>query len=80
MMQETDLKRYHFPERLQKKLAGIPLHPLTIVEAPSGFGKTTALREFLQIKAEQGASEHWYTCFGESLFSSWQGICAARFF
>jgi len=75
MRQETDLKRYHFPERLQKQLAGIPLHPLTIVEAPSGFGKTTALREFLQIKAEQGASEHWYTCFGESLFSSWQGIC-----
>ncbi|MDR2137694.1 MAG: LuxR C-terminal-related transcriptional regulator [Synergistaceae bacterium] len=39
---------YYFPDRLKKRLFMIPDHPVTIVEAPSGFGKTTAVREYLK--------------------------------
>jgi hypothetical protein len=28
-------------------------------EAPSGFGKTTAIREFLRENTSQGACEYW---------------------
>ena len=37
-------------ERINKLLAGILEYPLFIVAAPMGYGKTTAVREFLKHK------------------------------
>jgi len=39
---------YVFSELLKSQLARIPNYPLTFVEAPSGFGKTTAVREYFK--------------------------------
>jgi len=68
-------KAYYFTDRLSKQLAQIPLHPLTVVEAPSGFGKTTAVREYLRENLPSGACEYWYTCLGEPAAVAWRGIC-----
>ena len=38
-------------ERVNKALESIFVYPLTIVEAPIGYGKTTAVREFLASKS-----------------------------
>jgi LuxR family maltose regulon positive regulatory protein len=38
----------YFSERLVKKLSVILKTPLTVVEAPMGYGKTTAVKEFLK--------------------------------
>lgn len=51
------------------------MYGLTVIEAPSGFGKTTALREYLA-REQQMAEVRWYTCFGESAGRTWAGICA----
>ncbi len=67
--------KYYFPNRLKRQLEQISQHPLTIVEAPSGFGKTTAVREYLKENLPHGACEYWYTCLGESDFMTWMGIC-----
>ncbi|MFA9424293.1 MAG: helix-turn-helix transcriptional regulator, partial [Sedimentibacter sp.] len=67
-------KEYYFSHRLLKKLEGIDQHPLTLVEAPSGFGKTTAVREYLN-SHKFHAMQHWYTCLGETPTKSWKGIC-----
>lgn len=67
--------RYCFSRRLEKALADIPAYGLTVIEAPSGFGKTTALREYLAREHAQ-ADVRWYTCFGESAGKAWAGICA----
>lgn len=67
-------KKYYFSDKLRNQLAQIPHYPLTIVEAPSGFGKTTAVREYLKEHLPQGAREYWYTCLGESA-TAWKGIC-----
>lgn len=40
-------RRLYFPNRMTKALAGIFDHPLTIIEAPMGYGKTTAAKEYL---------------------------------
>lgn len=40
-------KNLYFTPRLLKKLDGITEYPLTIIEAPMGYGKTTAVREYL---------------------------------
>jgi ATP/maltotriose-dependent transcriptional regulator MalT len=66
---------YYFPERLVSTLAQIPGYPVTFVEAPSGYGKTTAVREYLKNNLPTGASAHWYTCLGEPPSKTWDGIC-----
>jgi len=69
-------QKYFFPVKLKRQLAGIAHYPLTLVEAPSGFGKTTAVKHFLQCLIEKSdAREHWYTCLGESAGAAWMGIC-----
>lgn len=68
-------KRYYFSDKLKKQLAQISHYPTTIVEAPSGFGKTTAVREFLGEELLSDASKYWYTCLGESASVAWAGIC-----
>ncbi len=66
---------YYFSEKLKHQLDQISRHPLTIVEAPSGFGKTTAIREYLKENISHDAREYWYTCLGESASIAWMGIC-----
>ena len=66
---------YYFSQHLREILAGIPSYGLTVIEAPSGFGKTTALREYLT-REQKTARVRWYTCFGESADRTWRGICA----
>ena len=65
---------YYFSEVLQDKLKAVLDYGLTVVEAPSGFGKTTAVREFLNTRLTS-FDIHWYTCFGESSQRAWKGIC-----
>lgn len=67
--------KYYFSDRLKRELDQILQHSLTIVEAPSGFGKTTAVREYLKKNLPHGACEYWYTCLGESASMAWIGIC-----
>jgi LuxR family maltose regulon positive regulatory protein len=45
------------------------------VEAPAGFGKTTAVREYLRDNLPEGAFENWHTCLGEPPSVAWAGIC-----
>lgn len=68
-------KVYYFSDKLKRQLTQIPYHPLTIVEAPSGFGKTTAIREYLRENLPHNACEYWYTCLGEPASMAWRGIC-----
>ena len=46
-MQNGDKKDIYLPPKLQKRLRELTQPPLTVVEAGSGFGKTTAVMEHL---------------------------------
>ena len=65
---------YYFPEHLRKALSAIPDYPVTSIEADSGYGKTTAMREFLR-NLSGNARAVWHTCFGEPPAKTWEGIC-----
>lgn len=41
-------KSLYLPSRITRALAGILDYPLTIIEAPIGYGKTTVVREYLR--------------------------------
>lgn len=68
-------QKYYLSDRIKKKLTRISLYPLTVVSAPSGFGKTTSIREYLEYSLPYEACKYWYTCLGESASMFWTGIC-----
>jgi len=68
-------EQYYLPEQLKKQLSKILHYPLTIVEAPSGFGKTTAIHEYMKVNLPSDAHEYWYTCLGDPTVKMWNGIC-----
>ena len=73
-LRKSKRNHYYFSRRLEHLLAEIPDFGLTLVEAPSGFGKTTALREYLA-REQSGAEVRWYTCLGEPAARAWAGMC-----
>lgn len=74
MRKKEGQRNYYFSDKLKNQLARIPFYPLTIVEAPSGFGKTTAVREYLRENLPANAAEYWYTCLGEPAATAWRSI------
>lgn len=75
MQSKSYRQKIYLSDRLKSQLAQIPFFPLTVVEAPSGFGKTTAVREYLKEVLPDSAKQYWYTCLGESPSVAWAGIC-----
>lgn len=75
----TEIKRkdekFYFSEHLLNQLKKMQKYPLTIIEAPSGFGKTTAVREYFNANLMDENHCYWYTCLGESSSKVWNGIC-----
>ena len=47
----------YFPNLLKSMMNKIPLYPVTIVEAASGYGKTTCIRHFFT--SVSGADVRW---------------------
>ena len=56
---------------MREHLSRILETPLTVVEAPMGYGKTTAVREFVQ---SSGAFVLWKTLDSDLVSSFWQGF------
>ncbi|PKM76472.1 MAG: helix-turn-helix transcriptional regulator [Firmicutes bacterium HGW-Firmicutes-15] len=61
----------YFPERITGTMDGIFDYPLTIVEAPMGYGKTTAVREHLN---QAGVNLLWLRVYDGSTSSFWNGF------
>lgn len=67
-------QKFYFSNKLKKQMNQIVQYPLTIVAASSGFGKTTAIREYLRNEHPQALSA-WYTCLGKSTAVAWAEMC-----
>lgn len=59
-------------KQLRQALEGIWEQPLTVVEAPMGYGKTTAVKNFLQAS---DANVLWQTLADPSASGFWRGFC-----
>lgn len=68
------IRAIYTSERLRKKLDWIREFPLTLVEAPSGYGKTTALKQFFNNESFASVPVYWLTFLGESEQASWSGF------
>lgn len=69
---QYNTKALYFSDNLKKNILKIPDYSLTIVEAPMGYGKTTALREHLMNKDVNAV---WQKIYDNSANGFWNGFC-----
>ena len=62
----------YFPDRITNAMGEILDYPLTIVEAPMGYGKTTAGRECMK---NFGVNMQWQRVYDNSMHGFWTGFC-----
>ena len=65
-------KALYFSDKLREGLDSIFEYPLTIVEAPMGYGKTTAVREYLN---NTDANVLWQRIYDSSITGFWATFC-----
>lgn len=66
---------HYFSDRLKQKLRDMLYAPVTVVEAPSGYGKTTAIRDFLKTELSQGTPVYWFTAADEAPAAGFRRLC-----
>lgn len=71
-MQDNTTKTLYQRQRINQALAEIWDYPLTVVEAPMGYGKTTAVRNFIK---ESGVEAVWQTVYDPAAPIFWQVFC-----
>lgn len=62
----------YFSDRLTEVLSQIPQYPLTVMEAPMGYGKTTAIQEYA---AKNGITTLWKTVRENDEAHFWSDFC-----
>jgi LuxR family maltose regulon positive regulatory protein len=62
---------HYYSGRLKQKLEKLRFAPVAIVEAPSGYGKTTALLDFF----EASPSVYWFTAAEEAPAAAFRRLC-----
>ncbi len=60
------IEPHYYSDRLKRKLHRLRFTPVTIVEAPSGYGKTTAIQGYLEANLPQGTPIYWFTATNET--------------
>lgn len=73
MNKQSKTRNLYFSERIIKTMNEIYNYPLTIVEAPLGYGKTTAVKEHL---TNSNANILWHKVYDSSVKNFWDGICS----
>ena len=63
---------YYLTDRLRKNLEHLFEYPCTLIEAPMGFGKTTAIREFLR---DSASFMLWQKIYDNSITAFWNSFC-----
>ncbi|MEG1603401.1 MAG: LuxR C-terminal-related transcriptional regulator [Cloacibacillus sp.] len=67
--------RLYLKDDLQHAMQDILKYPLTFIEAGPGFGKTTAVNEYLENNAPDHET-YWHTFLGEPTDKAWKALCA----
>lgn len=68
---------HYYSCRLKRKLNQLRFAPAAVVEAPSGYGKTTAIRDFLQNDIPPGTPVYWFAAVDESPLAGFRRLCCA---
>ena len=70
-MKQYNTKALYFTDLIKNKLDKIKEFPLTIVIAPMGYGKTTAVKKYLY---DSSMTVLWHTIYDGSIIDFWMGF------
>ncbi len=68
-------EQHYYSDRLNHKLDQLRASPAAIVEAPSGYGKTTAVRDYLKTATTPSADVYWVTALDEAPGAGYRRLC-----
>lgn len=71
---KQDVKYY--PKALMEKLENIKSYPLTLMEAASGFGKTTALQYFFDTRNPEAFPLYKHEFHSDTPAEAWKNFCS----
>ncbi len=74
---ETAIELHYFSERLRRKLDRTRSSSASIIEAPSGYGKTTAVRDYLESNVSRSSDVFWFTAVDEEPDMAYRRLCLA---
>lgn len=66
---------HYYSQRLKQKLNTLHYARIAVVEAPSGYGKTTAIQDFLKAELHQSTPVYWFTAADETPFAGFRRLC-----
>jgi LuxR family maltose regulon positive regulatory protein len=66
---------HYYSDRLKHKLNNLRTSHAAIVEAPSGYGKTTAVRDYLEGNLSQSSAVYWFTAADEVPEAGFRRLC-----
>ena len=69
---KNDIGMYYLKNKLRKKLEQLFDYPCTLIEAPMGYGKTTAIREYLRVT---DSKTMWIKIYNPSITGFWNAFC-----
>lgn len=72
LIRNNRTNKVYFPERIIEGMGKITDHPLTIIEAPMGYGKSIAVKEALRAS---NLKNIWINIDDDSIGSIWEEIC-----
>lgn len=73
--ERAQAETHYYSEKLIRKLETLRLARAAVVEAPSGYGKTTAVRDYLGNYHPQSASVYWFTATDEEPAVGYRRLC-----
>ncbi len=66
---------HYYSDRLKHKLNNIKNSHAVVFEAPSGYGKTTAVRDYLKNNLQPSSEVHWFTVADEIPEVGYRRLC-----
>lgn len=69
------MEHYYFSDKLKCKLDRLRSASIAIVEAPSGYGKTTAIRDYFLKQLPKDTRMYWFTSVEELPASAYKRLC-----
>ncbi len=66
---------HYLSSKLRVKMDEMKNVSTTFIEAPSGYGKTTVVRDFFSNYSDDNVSLHWFTVEEEPAEKGWQRFC-----
>lgn len=68
-------EHHYYSQRLKQKLNELRFSSAAVVEAPSGYGKTTAVKDFLETEIPKDIPVYWFTAMDETPASGFRRLC-----